>query len=247
MTPASAFEVLPAIDLRAGRVVRLERGDFARETAFSDDPVATASAFADAGARWLHVVDLDAARDGASEHAAVIRRIVAAVGDRVAVEVAGGLRTERAVADVLSQGAARAVVGTAALRDATFAARLVERHGAERIAVALDVRSGQAVGHGWVPGSPGVDVVTALEALADVGVQTFEVTAIERDGMLVGPDLELYGRLVGLGRGSIIASAGVTSVEDLQALRELGCTGAIVGRALYDGRLTIEAAIRATE
>jgi phosphoribosylformimino-5-aminoimidazole carboxamide ribotide isomerase len=244
--PASAFEVLPAIDLRAGRVVRLERGDFARETSFSDDPVATASAFADAGARWLHVVDLDAARDGASEHAAVIRRVVAAVGDRLAVEVAGGLRSQRVVADALSQGAARAVVGTAALRDATFAARLVERHGAERIAVALDVRAGEAVGHGWVPGSAGQDVVQALEGLADVGVRTFEVTAIERDGMLAGPDLELYRRLVGLGRGSIIASAGVTSVEDLQALRELGCTGAIVGRALYDGRLTIEAALRAT-
>jgi phosphoribosylformimino-5-aminoimidazole carboxamide ribotide isomerase len=244
--PASGFELLPAIDLRGGRVVRLEQGDFERQTAFSDDPAATALAFADAGARWLHVVDLDAARDGTSDHAAVIRRIVSAVGDRVAVEVAGGLRTERLVADVLDRGAARAVVGTAALRDPAFAARLVERHGTEHIAVALDVRGGQAVGHGWMAGSPSVDVTSALEELAGVGVRTFEVTAIERDGMLAGPDVELYRRLVGLGRGSIIASAGVTSVDDLQALRQLGCAGAIVGRALYDGSLTIEAALRAT-
>jgi phosphoribosylformimino-5-aminoimidazole carboxamide ribotide isomerase len=244
--PASDFDLLPAIDLRGGRVVRLERGDFARETAFSDDPVATALAFAGAGATWLHVVDLDGARDGASDHAGVIRRIVAAVGDRVAVEVAGGLRTAEAVADMLDQGAARAIVGTAALGDPAFAARLVGRHGPERIAVALDVRSGQAVGHGWVPGAQGVDVVVALEALADVGVRTFEVTAIERDGMLAGPDLDLYRRLVALDRGRIVASAGVTSTNDLRVLRDLGCAGAIVGRALYDGRLTIEEALQAT-
>jgi phosphoribosylformimino-5-aminoimidazole carboxamide ribotide isomerase len=244
---ARAFELLPAIDLLGGRVVRLERGDFARETAFSEDPVATALAFADAGARWLHVVDLDAARDGSSEHGGVIGRIVEAVGERVAVELAGGLRTERAVGDALRRGAARAVVGTAALREPAFAARLVERHGSERIAVALDVRAGDAVGHGWVPGARGVDAVQALLALADAGVQTFEVTAIERDGMLAGPDLELYRRLVAVGRGSIIASAGVASTDDLRALRELGCSGAIVGRALYDGRLTLEAALRAFE
>lgn len=242
---ASAFAVLPAIDLRGGRVVRLEQGDFARETAFSDDPVAVARRFADAGARWLHVVDLDAAREGESDHATVIAAIVDEVGERVSVEVAGGLRTPDAVARILGRGAARAIVGTAVLDDPSFAGRLVAAHGAERVAVALDVRDGLAVGHGWQQGAPGTPVEEALWALSTLGVTIFEVTAIDRDGTLGGPDLELYRRLVALERGSIIASAGIASVSDLVAVRAVGCTGAIVGRALYDGRLTLEAALGA--
>jgi phosphoribosylformimino-5-aminoimidazole carboxamide ribotide isomerase len=240
---ATGWTVLPAIDLRGGRVVRLQQGDFARETVFSDDPLAVARAFADAGARWLHVVDLDGARDGRPSNAAAIRTIVDGVGDRVAVEVAGGLRDAAAVAAVLSEGAARAVVGTAALRDPDLAADLVAAHGSAAIAIALDVREGIAVGQGWVPGAAGVPVRSALERLADAGVATFEVTAIDRDGLLEGPDLRLYERLVALGRGAIIASAGVTTVDDLRALRDLGCAGAIVGRALYDGRLRLEDAL----
>lgn len=242
---ANEFEILPAIDLRGGQVVRLEQGDFDRETAYSGDPVAVALHFADAGARWLHVVDLDAARGEDSSHAAVIADLVHAVGERLAVEVAGGLRTAEAVARILQSGAARAVIGTAALRDPTLVGELIDRHGPERIAVALDVRWGLAVGHGWQPGTPGTPVATALAALADVGVTTFEVTAIERDGMLSGPDLALYERLVALDLGAIIASAGIGTVDDIAAVRAIGCTGAIVGRSLYDGRLTIEAALNA--
>lgn len=242
---ASDFAILPAIDLRGGRVVRLEQGDFARETAFSDDPIAVAHAFADAGARWLHVVDLDAARDASSGHGTIIAAIVDAVGDRLAVEVAGGLRTKEAVAAALAAGAARAIIGTAALRDSTFARALVEAHGANPIAVALDVRDGLAVGHGWQSGAPGTPVEDALRTLADVGVTTFEVTAIDRDGTLGGPDLALYERLVGLGRGAIIASAGIASVDDLVAVRSIGCAGAIIGRALYDGRMTVDTALSA--
>jgi phosphoribosylformimino-5-aminoimidazole carboxamide ribotide isomerase len=240
---ATGWTVLPAIDLRGGRVVRLQQGDFARETVFSDDPLAVARAFADAGARWLHVVDLDGARDGRPSNAAAIRTIVDGVGDRVAVEVAGGLRDAAAVAAVLSGGAARAVVGTAALRDPDLAADLVAAHGSAAIAIALDVREGIAVGQGWVPGAAGVPVRSALERLADAGVATFEVTAIDRDGLLEGPDLRLYERLVALRRGAIIASAGVTTVDDLRAVRDLGCAGAIIGRALYDGRLRLEDAL----
>jgi phosphoribosylformimino-5-aminoimidazole carboxamide ribotide isomerase len=242
----SGFEILPAIDLLGGRVVRLQQGDFERETAFSDDPVAVARAFADGGARWLHVVDLDAARTGEPAHGRVIRDIVQALGDRVAVEVAGGLRTEASVAAVLAAGAARAVVGTAALRDPEFAGRLVATHGAERIAVALDVRDGLALGDGWRTGAPGVRAEDALTGLADRGVTTFEATAIDRDGLLAGPDLDLLGRLVGLGRGQVIASGGITSLDDLRAVRALGCVGAIVGRALYEGRFDIASAIAAS-
>lgn len=241
----SDFDILPAIDLRGGRVVRLEQGDFTRETAFSDDPVAVARRFADAGAQWLHVVDLDAARGGASSNGEVIRAIVGAVGSRLAVEIAGGLRTTAAVADTLATGAWRAVVGTAALADPEFARALVAKYGADRIAVALDVRDGLAIGHGWREGAPGTPVELALASLADVGVQVFEVTAIDRDGTHGGPDLALYGRLLATGRGSIIASAGISSVEDIAAVRDVGCSGAIIGRALYDGRLSIEDALRA--
>ncbi len=242
---ASDFAILPAIDLRGGRVVRLEQGDFDRETAFSDDPVAVALAFAEAGAGWLHVVDLDAARSGVSDHGPVIAALVAAVGDRLAVEVAGGLRTADAVAAILETGATRAVVGTAALRDPIFVGELIAMHGAERLAVALDVRDGRAVGHGWRKGAPGTPVEDALHALADVGVTTFEVTAIDRDGTLGGPDVALYERLVALDRGAIVASAGIASLDDIVAVRSVGCAGAIIGRALYDGRLTVDAALAA--
>jgi phosphoribosylformimino-5-aminoimidazole carboxamide ribotide isomerase len=241
----SGFDILPAIDLRGGRVVRLQQGDFELETAYSDDPIAVARSFVDAGARWLHVVDLDGARTGEPAQAALIREIVDAFGDRVAVEVAGGLRTEEAVATVLGAGAARAVVGTAALRDPGFAGRLVATHGPEWIAAALDVRDGLALGEGWREGAPGVPVEEALRALADQGVTTFEATAADRDGLLGGPDLPLLSRLVGLARGQIIASGGVSSLDDIRAVRAIGCAGAIVGRAFYEGRFELAQAIRA--
>jgi phosphoribosylformimino-5-aminoimidazole carboxamide ribotide isomerase len=242
---ASGFAVLPAIDLRGGRVVRLEQGDFARETSFSDDPVAVARGFAETGARWLHVVDLDGAQTGEPAHAAVIGEIVAAVGGTVSVEVAGGLRSRAAVDTVLASGAARAVIGTAALRDPRFAAALVVAYGSTAIAVAIDVRDGRAVGHGWASADAGVDALDAIRDLAAVGVTIFEVTAIDQDGLLGGPDLALYRRVLDRAVGEIIASAGVTSVDDLRALRSMGCAGAIVGRALYDGRLSLADALGA--
>jgi phosphoribosylformimino-5-aminoimidazole carboxamide ribotide isomerase len=243
MSDARLFEILPAIDLRGGRVVRLQQGDFARETAYSDDPVEVATRFADAGARWLHVVDLDGARTGTPENALSVASIVEAVGDRLRVEIAGGLRDPSVVGDVLAAGAARAVVGTAALRDPSFAGSLVAAHGPDRIAAAIDVRNGRAIGHGWVSGSEGIEAARAIDRLWAEGVRIFEVTAIDRDGLLGGPDLDLYEGLVATGRGSIIASGGVRSVEDLRAIRDRGCTGAIVGRALYEHRIGVSEAL----
>jgi phosphoribosylformimino-5-aminoimidazole carboxamide ribonucleotide (ProFAR) isomerase len=135
------------------------------------------------------------------------------------------------------------VIGTAALRDPSFAARLVDRHGAARVLVALDVRDGLALGNGWRAGAPGIDPADALDRLGDAGVESFAVTSIDRDGLLEGPDLALLEQLVGHGRGRIIASGGVRSIEDLEAVRALGCTGAIIGRALYEGRLDLADAI----
>ena len=243
MGEASGFELLPAIDLRGGRVVRLRQGDFARETPYSEDPAAVALGFAEAGARWLHVVDLDAARTGTRSNGGAIASIVAATGDRLRVEVAGGLRDEVAVAAVLASGAARAVVGTAALRDPAFAGRLVSSHGADRIVAAIDVRDNRAVGQGWAPHAAGVDATEAVRRLADAGVTTFEVTAIDRDGLLEGPDLSLYERLVELDCGSIVASGGIASMQDLRDVRARGCAGAIVGRAFYEARISLVEAV----
>lgn len=239
----STFELLAAIDLRGGHVVRLRKGDFAQETAYSADPAAVARSFGEAGAAWIHVVDLDGARAGEPVQRAAVAGVVAAVGDRVAVEIAGGLRTAADVDTALATGAARAVVGTTALSDAAFARRIVKRHGADRVAVAIDVRDGFALGHGWRSGAPGFPVHEAIERLADAGIETFEVTAIDRDGLLEGPDLDLLARLVGARRRRIIASAGIASIDDLLAVRDLGCAGAIVGRALYEGRIDIAHAV----
>lgn len=243
MEMATEFEILPAIDLRGGQVVRLRQGDFDRETAFGGDPAAVATGFADDGATWIHVVDLDAARTGQTVHGRVITELIASVGGRTRVEVAGGLRTERAVASALEGGAARAVIGTAAIRDPAFAGRSVEAHGAARIVVAIDVRDDRAVGDAWSAADPGVDAEEALRRLADAGVEVFEVTAIERDGLLSGPNLALYERLVRLDRGAIIASGGIASLEDIESVQAIGCRGAIIGRALYEGRVSLREAI----
>jgi phosphoribosylformimino-5-aminoimidazole carboxamide ribotide isomerase len=236
------FQVIPAIDLRAGRVVRLREGDFARATAYGADPVAVARGFAAAGARWIHVVDLDGAK-GEIPQTDAVERIVRAAGRGVACQVGGGLRSAEAVAATLRAGAARVVLGTAILRDPGLARDLIVAHGPDAIVAALDVRDDIAVGDGWVAGATGRDVDAALTALSDAGVVRFAVTSIARDGALGGPDLDLLGRLVAAGRGAIVASGGISSVADLEAVRDIGCEAAIVGRAIYEGVLDLAEAI----
>ena len=238
-----AFEVIPALDLRAGRVVRLRRGEFGDETTYGDDPVATAIRFANVGARWIHIVDLDGAKEGRPSQREVIRAIVDMVAGRLLCEVSGGLREASAVNDALMDGAARVVVGTAALRDPAFATDLVQTYGPERVAVAIDVRDGQAVGEGWQSGAAGIPAGAAIEGLRAVGVELFELTAIARDGLLEGPDLDLLAQLVVPGQGAVIASGGISSLADLRAVADLGCAGAIVGRALYEDRIDLSEAL----
>lgn len=247
LASARPFVLLPAVDLRAGQVVRLREGDFARETIYDADPVAVALRFADAGATWLHVVDLDGARAGSPVQASTVARIVRAVGDRMSCQIAGGLRDDDAVEAAFDAGATRVVIGTAALLDPAFATRLLARHGPERIVVALDVRDGLALGEAWRRGAVGVHPDEAMSRLADSGVTLFAATAIDRDGLLTGPDLGLLRRLVASGRGRIIASGGVSTLGDLRAVRDLGCVGAIVGRAIYEGRLDLAAALRTVD
>jgi phosphoribosylformimino-5-aminoimidazole carboxamide ribotide isomerase len=241
----STFTILPAIDLIAGRVVRLREGDFACETAYGAHPLTLARAFADAGAAWIHVVDLDGAKAGEPRQLELVVDIVSAVEDRVRIELGGGLRTPGAVERAFACGVSRVAVGTAAIRDPAFARTLVARHGAHRVAASIDVRDGLALGEGWRTGAPGVTVEDAVGRLVEAGVETFEVTAIERDGLMQGPDLRLLRSLVALGGGRIIASGGIGTVVDLHAVRDAGCAGAIVGRALYEGRIDLATAIGA--
>ena len=249
---SSSFDLYPAIDLRDGRVVRLEQGRFDREHVFGDDPATVAAGFVTAGARWLHVVDLDGARSGQRTQIAVIQRLLDSVaraerGDGVRVQVAGGLRDPESVAAVLVAGATRVVLGTAALRTGGFLAEQVAIHGSDRIAVALDVRDSQAFGDGWVAAAGGGPWREALANVEAAGVRTVIVTAIARDGLLGGPDLALLHDVVDATSLIVIASGGIRSVDDLIAVRDVGCRGAIVGRALYDGTLELGAALSAIQ
>jgi phosphoribosylformimino-5-aminoimidazole carboxamide ribotide isomerase len=242
---AATFELLPAIDLRGGRVVRLREGDFSRETTYSDDPAAVAADFAAAGARWIHLVDLDGARAGEPRQLDAAGAVLTAASPACSVELAGGMRGVEAVDAALALGARRVVIGTAAVRDPGFARTLVSRFGPDRIVAALDVRGGRVVGEAWRAGAEGEPAEEILQRLADAGIERFEVTAIDRDGSLAGPDLALLDELIRLDRGAVIASAGISSLDDLRAVQALGCSGAIVGRALYEGRLDLRAALEA--
>ncbi len=241
----STFELLPAIDLRGGAVVRLRQGDFDRETSYGKEPVAVAARFVGLGASWLHVVDLDGAAAGEPRQLEIAAAIVAETYGRARVEVGGGLRTAAAIAGALATGAARVALGTAALRDPAFATSIVQRYGPHRVVGSIDVRGGLAVGEGWRAGADGLPADEALSRLARSGLTTFEVTAIDRDGLLEGPDIELLRSLVALDRGRVIGSGGVASVEDILAVRAVGCAGVIIGRALYEGRLSLAAALTA--
>jgi phosphoribosylformimino-5-aminoimidazole carboxamide ribotide isomerase len=242
---SGAFELLPAIDLVGGQVVRLRQGDFAQATVYGADPAAVAVAFAADGATWLHVVDLDGARQGRTAQLQIVKLVVLAVTGRARVELGGGLRTPEAVEAALVAGVARVAVGTAALQEPAFAGDLVRRFGAQRIVVSIDMRDGLALGEGWRHGAAGLPAADAVRALAAVGVSTFEVTAIDRDGMLGGPDLPALRALVELRAGRIIASGGIATVQDVLATRAIGCAGAIVGKALYEGRVTLTGLVAA--
>ena len=230
--------VIPAIDLRNGRAVRLLRGDPAAETAYSEDPVAVAERFQAEGARRLHVVDLDAALDQGDN-----REIIIAICHAVAipVQVGGGLRSLEAIGEVLEAGASRAILGTAAAADPAFVERSVEEF-AEHIVVGVDVRGGLVMVRGWTEEGPALE--DALPALEDAGTPRFLVTAIARDGTLEGPDLRLYERVMGVTDVPVIASGGVRDAGDVWALRDLGCEAAVAGKALYEKTLKLSQVIR---
>jgi len=230
--------VIPAIDLRGGRAVRLLRGDPNAETSYSEDPVAVAERFQAEGARRLHVVDLDAALDQ-GDNREVITDICHSVV--IPVQVGGGLRSLEAIGQVLEAGASRAILGTAAAADPTFVERAVEEH-AEHIVVGIDVRGGHVMVRGWTQEGPLLE--DAIPALEDAGAPRFLATAIARDGTLEGPDLRLYERVLVITDVPVIASGGVRDAADIWALRDLGCEAAVTGKALYEKTLKLSQVIR---
>ena len=235
------MEIIPAIDLRAGRCVRLTQGDYDRETVFSDDPVEMARRWEAQGATRIHVVDLNGAREGQQVNGEVVQKIVEAV--EPPVQVAGGVRTLEAVQNWLDVGADRVILGTAAVRDPELAAEAARRHG-ERIVVSIDARGGVVAVEGWREETK-LDAESFLQELSALGVPRFVYTDINHDAMLDSPNYEMVKKMVDATERPIIAAGGVADVENLVRLAELGVEGAIVGLALYDGRVQLPEALAA--
>jgi phosphoribosylformimino-5-aminoimidazole carboxamide ribotide isomerase len=230
--------VIPAVDLRGGRAVRLLRGDPRSETTYAEDPVEVAIRFQEEGARRLHVVDLDAAL-GEGSNRPVIEAICRAV--QVPVQVGGGIRSIPTIAEMLALGASRVILGTAAAVDPETVRRAVEEH-AEAVVVAVDVRGGRVMVRGWTEEGPALEeAITALDA---AGAPRYLATSIARDGTLNGPDLALYERMRGLTDTPMIASGGVRNADDVWALRDLGCEAVVCGKALYERTLKLSQVIR---
>jgi len=240
------MQIIPAIDLRAGGVVRLAQGDYARETRYPVEPLALALDYAAAGARWLHVVDLDGARAGTLENLQTIQTLAAT---SLRIQAGGGVRDERDVLRLFDAGVARVVVGSVAVRQPDAVEAWIARHGAERICVALDTRA-DAEGRwtlpvkGWTESS-GADLDTLALRFACAGARHLLCTDIARDGMLSGPNLDLYAHLLAIVPAlAVQASGGVRGVDDLRVLRTVGVAGAILGRSLLEGRLSFADALQ---
>ena len=230
--------LLPAIDIRDGKAVRLQQGDFARETVYADDPLEAARSWVEAGARQLHVVDLDGARSGTPVNLEHLERIVRELG--VPVQYGGGLRSLVAVREALAAGADRVILGTAAYSDVDFLDEVLDTWGV-RILVAIDVRAGNVSVAGWTKATqmPAADVIRRMQRR---GVKQFVFTNVDRDGTLDGPDLDQVRAAAEAIRGRFVYSGGIASLDDLRALRSLrlvNLAGVVAGKALYEGRFTI--------
>jgi len=236
------MDILPAIDLREGKCVRLLQGDYSKQINYSEDPVAVARRFEEAGARWLHVVDLDGAREGTLRNLATIERILGET--KLQIEVGGGLRDTHTIEELLTAGVSRCVVGTRALEDWEWFRELVHRDEcSKRVALGLDARQGQLAVKGWTEQTRETALQVA-ERAADWPLAAIIYTDIGRDGMLLGPNVEAIKILADFSKIPIIASGGVTDIEDVRRLSALPLLGIVIGRAIYEGQLDLSAAIR---
>jgi phosphoribosylformimino-5-aminoimidazole carboxamide ribotide isomerase len=233
--------LLPAVDILGGKAVRLQRGDFGARTIYDEDPLHAATRWVQDGARALHVVDLDGARTGQQANMEHVARIASELD--VAVQLGGGLRTIQAVDDAIGAGVRRVVIGTAAYRDIDFLDAVIAEHG-DRVLVSVDARNGRLAASGWMEQTEIPDE-SVIERLGARGVRHFVYSSIDRDGMLQGADLESAQRIAKAVRGTFIYSGGVATLEDLSALAELrqvNLIGVIVGKALYEDRITVREA-----
>lgn len=233
------MQIFPAIDLRGGQVVRLYQGDYARETVYGRDPCAAARDFIAAGAEYLHVVDLDGARDGTLANFDSIAAIARQGG--LYIEVGGGIRTEERIRQYLNLGVGRCILGTIAVKDFDFTARMARKYG-DRIAVGVDARDGYVAINGWkeLSAEKSVDFCRRLH---DAGVRTVICTDISRDGAERGTNLDLYRELAEIRGLDVTASGGVGSIAELRELQAIGTRAAILGKALYTGRLDLKTVI----
>jgi len=239
-----ALEILPSIDLRGGRVVRLKQGDYAQQMNYDVDPLATARAFRDAGATWMHVVDLDGAKVGHPAQTELIAQIIAASG--LKVEAGGGVRATEDIRRLLDAGAARVVVGTKAIEDwAWFESLVRDPAFAGKLVLALDAKDGMVATRGWTETS-GKRAVDVAAQISDWPVAAILYTDVARDGMLQGPNVEQTRRLAEAGRVPVIASGGVGNIDHIRHLKQSSppIWGVIVGRSLYEGTLDLRDAIR---
>lgn len=235
------LQLLPAIDMIDGKAVQLTQGEVGTETHYGS-PVDAAMNWIDQGAEWIHLVDLDAAF-GRGSNVAVARKIVARVGNRIKIELSGGIRDDKSLETALEMGVNRVNIGTAALENPEWTRGIIARHG-EQIAVGLDVRGETLSGRGWT--KEGGNIWDVFEALEDAGCPRYVVTDVDKDGMLRGPNIDLLREVCSRTDRPVIASGGVSSLDDLAALRDIvphGLEGAIIGRALYDGAFTLPAAL----
>jgi len=240
------MEIWPAIDIRGGQCVRLAEGDFNRETVFDADPVAVAMRFAAQGARRIHVVDLDGAREGRPVNRDLVLRIVEAVG--LTIELGGGIRDDRTLADYLSGGVARVVVGTRAIEEPDWPDWLTEvaRRHPRQVVLGLDARNGRLASRGWLA-TTGHDVLQYATQLSDMPLAAIVYTDIARDGVMKGPNIEATRRLAEATSIPVVASGGVSQLSDVEALARLPIAGMIIGRALYEGTIDLGAAMAAAD
>lgn len=235
--------LLPAIDMKDGRCVRLQKGDFATVHQVADSPLETAKQFAEAGARWIHMVDLDGARDGTRRNAAPIREVIEQSG--LLVELGGGIKTRADVDAVGESGVGRMVIGSAAVTDPALVSYALERFG-DKVAVGIDCLNGRVRTAGWEQDS-GLDYLEFAGRIERLGVKTIIFTDIETDGMLSGPSFDSLAELQRSVSCRVIASGGVTTVDDVKRLRDMGIYGAIIGKAYYAGTIDLKEAVREAE
>jgi phosphoribosyl isomerase A len=230
--------LLPAVDIKDGKCVRLVQGDFSKETVYDEDPVAVAKRYEAEGAQWLHVVDLDAALEGVPKNRDLVAEVIRSVD--IPVQCSGGIRTVEAIDAAKDAGASRVVVGTAALRNPDFVCDAAARHG-DFLAVGLDVRGQTLQARGWTEEAG--ELWPTLQRLVREGVARFVVTDVARDGMLEGPNFTLLAEVLEYTDRRVVASGGVSSTGDLRSLARMGVEGCIVGKALYAGRFTLPEAL----